>query len=316
MKPEEVLQEMLKNKHFSKTLKRCYTSLYEEICSLYPGKCPKEHIWNFCHQNMTIPACEICKKQVKFSNKFISGYNRFCSARCAQDSPVTKGKQKQTLFENFGVSHNFKSRKIKEARQKTWLKKYGVDNPAKAEQVQNRITKTIELRYGKEWRAGAFSRNMQSRYGVENSMHLQPFQAKVSAKRSNKPYITPSGKSIWTQGFEWKALNILFSTYAEDDIKVHSDVPAIWYLQDKRRIHFPDIFVQSKNLIIEVKSGYTFRAMLSKNIAKMQAAIEAGFNYAFWIFEKSETPKIIASLAQLDEVVTTLQMNTPGYATS
>ena len=126
------------------------------------------------------------------------------------------------------------------------------------------------------------------KYGVE-----YPTQnAEISKKQfqnSNKLYILPSSKTIHIQGFEKFALNILINYYNENDILTDkSDMPKIIYENNKKHhLYFPDIYVKSKNLIIEVKSLYTYKKYIIKNILKALFTRKLGYNYEIWIFNKN-----------------------------
>lgn len=53
----------------------------------------------------------------------------------------------------------------------------------------------------------------------------------------------------------------------------------------KFRRHFPDIFLPVHNLIIEVKSTFTYQKELLTNLKKKEAAIAHGFLYQFWVYD-------------------------------
>ncbi len=63
----------------------------------------------------------------------------------------------------------------------------------------------------------------------------------------------------------------------------------------KNKVYFPDIYIPESNVIIEVKSDYTYEKELDKNIAKSQASVECGYNFQFWIYDekKNKTVKSI-----------------------
>ena len=62
------------------------------------------------------------------------------------------------------------------------------------------------------------------------------------------------------------------------------DIPIINHLMIKQK-YYPDIYIQKDNLIIEVKSTWTFEIKHEKNIIKYKATKEAGYNYEIWIFD-------------------------------
>lgn len=79
-------------------------------------------------------------------------------------------------------------------------------------------------------------------------------------------YLLPSKKIIRVQGYESKALNILFEKYNENDIiigskNIHKYLNKRFYYYDKNNIkhqYFPDLYIIPDKKIIEVKSEWTY----------------------------------------------------------
>jgi len=87
---------------------------------------------------------------------------------------------------------------------------------------------------------------------------------------SKKEYTFPSGIVIEIQGYEPATIDILLKTYNEYDIETNSlNMPEFWYREDYSwHRYFPDIYIKKDNLIIEVKSTWTFKLWFHKNILK------------------------------------------------
>jgi len=51
------------------------------------------------------------------------------------------------------------------------------------------------------------------------------------------------------------------------------------------KYYFPDLYIPHKNLIIEVKSTWTYQKEEEKNQIKAAAARENGYEFEFWIFD-------------------------------
>lgn len=122
------------------------------------------------------------------------------------------------------------------------------------------------------------------KYGVTHHMHVPEIAEKCLGwhKNSWHEYTLPSGKVIKLQGFEPKALDILLTEYSEDEILYkRSDMPRLFYTdtEGKERRYYPDFYIPKENLLIEVKSSYTYEASLEKNLLKEQCAIDHGFDY-------------------------------------
>lgn len=106
----------------------------------------------------------------------------------------------------------------------------------------------------------------------------------------------PSGAIRLVQGYEPFALDILTVLYTEDDIITgRKEVPEIWYHSPdgKKRRYFVDIFVPSCNLMIEVKSKWTYERQLLINNIKRKACREQGYDFVFWMFDHSRKLTVI-----------------------
>ena len=121
-------------------------------------------------------------------------------------------------------------------------------------------------------------------FGVTHNMHIGEVadKCKNGYKNSWHDYILPSGKNIRLQGFEPKVLAMLLETYNESEILyTRSSMPKLFYIDNdgKNRRYYPDFYIPKENLLVEVKSTYTYLADLDKNILKEQCALKSGFNY-------------------------------------
>jgi hypothetical protein len=129
------------------------------------------------------------------------------------------------------------------------------------------------------------------KYNVENPMQCaEVFNKQEKSSKRFKDYTFPSGKIVRIQGCEYKALDELLKIYNEYDIiNDRTLVPKIWYetVDDKKHKYYPDIFIPKDNLIIEVKSKWTYNGKpiwKETNLLKEKACIAAGYNFKFMIY--------------------------------
>lgn len=110
-----------------------------------------------------------------------------------------------------------------------------------------------------------------------------------------KKYTLPSGIEINIQGYENYALDILLKEYAEDEIiNSRSEIPIIDYqFKNINRKYFPDIYIPKVNKIIEVKSLWTYKRNLIKNIIKAIYTRKLGYSYEIWIIHKQKLINIL-----------------------
>jgi len=104
-----------------------------------------------------------------------------------------------------------------------------------------------------------------------------------------KEFIFPSGRLEKVQGYEPYALNdIIYSEkIKEDDIILGVKyVPEIWYYDEnnKKRRHYVDIFIESKNLCIEVKSTWTVGKKQDNIFLKQESGKKLGYKYEIWVY--------------------------------
>lgn len=112
-----------------------------------------------------------------------------------------------------------------------------------------------------------------------------------------KDYIYPSGRIDRIQGYENLALDELIKIYKENDIFTNRQyMPKItYYFKGKYFRYYPDIYIKSENRIIEIKSDFTYKMHLIKNILKSLSSKKLGYNFEFWIYtpEKKLYNKLI-----------------------
>lgn len=186
--------------------------------------------------------------------------------------PEVIEKRKNTWLNNLGVDHPGKSKISHEKAKQTNLKKYGVENVFQSEEIKKRIIKTNNIRYGYD-------------YHTQSPDYKQPYY--------NRTYIFPSGKIVKTQGYENYVLEVLIKKYKEEDIiigkkEIFKFLGHFTYIyENKQHFYYPDIYILSENLIIEVKSSWTAKLNIDINRLKGRSCLDKGFNFQTWIFDKN-----------------------------
>ena len=241
-------------------------------------------------------------------------------------NPIIKEKTRQTNLKNRGYEYPSQDPKVKEKIKQVNLEKRGCENPTQDFRVRDKVRKTMLLKYGVEY----ITQNSEIQEKIKQTSikkcgyesHFQnpkvrekitqtnirkygceyPMQNAEIAERSSKnayklkDFVMPSGRKIKLQGYESRALVELLKVYDEDDIVFsREEVPEIWYADKdgKKHRHFVDFYVKSINRCFEVKSTWTYQRNEEKVLAKRSAAINSGFNYIVWIYNKKELEMII-----------------------
>jgi hypothetical protein len=199
------------------------------------------------------------------------------------DIPGYREGLESTNLKKYGVKYFMGTPEFREKCQKTYDKNWGGEHPTKNEEVQGRKRKT----------------NL-GKYGFINALqNPEIYQKHIKSCYKSKEYELPSGKIIRLQGYEPWAMDILLEKYNEMDLitdkKEMSDILGSFkfIINSKESIYFPDIYIKSKNTIIEVKSEYTYNFSLEENKLKKDSVKSEGILFQFWIFTPEKKLSII-----------------------
>lgn len=199
-----------------------------------------------------------------------------------QQNKDIKKKTLKTNLKKYGSEYTFQSEEIKEKIKQANLERYGVEHPMESEEIKNKIKKTNLYRYGFEHPSKnnnvreKTKKTCLKKYGVENTMQND----KIFEKQLKSCYCNQNFKKIKYRG-----------SYELDFIKKYEYLDIMNYksidyvFDNKKRKYFPDFYYEKKNLIIEIKSNYTYNRFLEKNLAKQKSCIDQGYNFIF-IIEK------------------------------
>jgi hypothetical protein len=245
---------------------------------------------NFCNE------CSVRNGKIKSTSTNIKKYG---VEHQSQNEDV-KNKMKLTNLAKYGVENPFQNEDIKNKMKITNLAKYDFEYPSKNEDIKNKMKITNLTKYGVENPAQNeyFKNKMKitnlEKYGVEY-INQSPYFFEKRYSKSNKIYTLPSGKILNIQGYENFALDILIKLYTEHEIlNKRTDMPKLKYEQhNKNHVYFPDFYIPKDNLIIEVKSTYTYKTKLLTNILKAHCVRKLNFNYEIWIFDDKKNLLII-----------------------
>lgn len=187
-------------------------------------------------------------------------------------------------------------------RKETCLAKYGVDNARKVNLFVEKMKSTNLERYGEEYPSHTekgIATNLK-KYGVRHPMqNFKVFQKVMRSRFKIKKYITESGIVINYQGYEDVIIKFLL-----EDLKIpgsqiitnRATIPKIFYFNtvlNKTSRYYPDIWLKSHNLLIEVKSTFTFNQHPEITLAKQLECKKQGINHIIVICSKTKILDII-----------------------
>ena len=191
-----------------------------------------------------------------------------------------KGRDKYKLTNEirFG-GHPMTSNNIKNKIQNTCIEKYGVNNTFASEEIKQRICNTNLIKYG-------------VKYPSQSSVVQDKIQRSLF---KFKNYTMPNGEIRKIQGYEHLALDELIQEYNPDEIITsRKSIPRIKYIKNNKECYyFPDIYIPKINMIIEVKSDYTYTLNHQIIVDKQEATKKMGYNYEIWIYTKKGEKKVI-----------------------
>lgn len=276
--------------------------------------------------NVSGAFCHVCKTNKSHDKAKITNLQKY-GVQFTFQSENNKTKSKQSMLEKYGVDRPMRCSKIKHKTQGTCRQRYGFDHYAKSDQIKLKIRATNMSKYGVPctFQMDGFRLRAQHtilakygcthttqckevqqkmketclrKYGVVHPCHSPDiFDRSVANSYRRKIHTFPSGNKVVCQGFEPGALERLVRelNIPENEIFVGAkNVPTIWYdWNDKRRRHYVDIYVKSKNLCVEVKSTFTFKLHQEQTLAKQAAAKELGYMYEIWVYKKANQLQVI-----------------------
>jgi hypothetical protein len=208
--------------------------------------------------------CVICGNKTQLHVKILYGYRNTCCKKCENENR-----------RNSVISANNQNKdKILQKRKDTCIKKYDVDNPFKSETIKKKIKKTTEEIHGNE-NYRNIEKSKQTcieRYGVENPTQWNN-SYNAGLRIHTKTY--KNTKLFYQGSYELDFLNKYYDIYPD-----MQRAPSIKYvLNGKDRVYFPDFYIPSLNLIVEIKNSYLAKRYKENITAKEKATIANGFNY-------------------------------------
>lgn len=202
------------------------------------------------------PKCEMCGKPLIKSmkaNKKSEDYIRHCSAKCANNNPVSKERLRATNLKKYGVEIVSQSNKVKETYRKHMEEKYGkgIVNSFQAKEVIEKLEKTKLLKYGSKTYNNRHKSEQTclKKYGVRVSSQAKSVIQKNIRKHCYR-YNNVIFDSTWEVAYYiWlKDHNIQFVYHPKSIKYFDKDNKSHWY--------HPDFLVE--NQLIEIKGDDQF----------------------------------------------------------
>ena len=188
-------------------------------------------------------------------------------------------KSKETSFLKYGVDNYAKTDECKEKIKEVNLEKYGVECYTQTNEYKERVKNTYLEKYGvdsffkTEEYLIKYKATSMLHYGVEHPMK----DITVFTKSMKNSFLINEYKDLYYRG----TYELDFIIFCE---KLNINIingRTINY--NVNHIYYPDFYLKELNLIIEIKSNYTYKSDLEKNLLKQKACLEQGYNFIFII---------------------------------
>jgi len=205
-------------------------------------------------------------------------------ANWGQDNPskneFIKNKKIETNRKNWQNDFSLQNKDIRKKGEETKEKLYGNKNYTNSEKMK----KTNNEIYGGN--SAMCSEKIQKKsqktclkhFNVSNPMQDTKINEKQQIKSKKLKLHEKTGLK-YRGTYEKHFLDYCF----ENNIKVESAKTIKYEFKNKNKVYFPDFYLKNKNLIIEIKSDYTYKKDLEKNLAKQKACLDQGYDFIFII---------------------------------
>jgi hypothetical protein len=232
-------------------------------------------IYHFITDTKEIPKCLACEKQVKHFKCISTGYSRHCSKKCINNSVDTRTKTINTCIKKYGIKNGGGSKDSLEKIKRTNLERYGLEYNGAVEEFKIKRSKTNLEKYGTTIASKSQIVKDKAKKTIANKFK----NGWISTGLKIKHY---KGSNLYYQGsYELNFLNLCEELGIIKDI---SRGPSIEYRMDNpnnSKTYYPDFHYKPLNLIVEIKSSYTYWKDFDKTQMKMFSTILNGFDFLF-----------------------------------
>ena len=243
--------------------------------------CGNEKELSYCKYNKNIKnggfySCSSKCSSEKVKKTNIINFGHACVMNC--DS--IKERVKNTNLDKYGCENVFQNNEIKNKIKITNLEKYGYENSFQNNEIKNKSKKTKLKKYGDENYTN-LEKNKETclkKYGVEHILQNSEFHLKQQ-KSGYKLKIHDRTKLYYRGNYEKDFLDYCF----DNNIKIEQGKRIKYYYENKDHYYFSDFYFKPKNLIIEIKSTWTYNKYLEKNLEKQKSTKNKGYDYLFII---------------------------------
>jgi len=198
-------------------------------------------------------------KKEKYGNEYFNNYEKGKKTKIERYGKDFSNRKKanDTCLERYGCKFTFEVEEIQEKSKQSYIERFNVENPFQSEEIKDKIKQGYIEKYGVEY----------------------PAQVKEIHEKQQK-------NSFYSRKYKHTNINYR-SSYEFDFLEKYynefSDIvngPTLRYkYNNKNKIYYPDFYIPSLNLIIEIKNSYLLEKDKDKLILKEKTVKDNGFQY-------------------------------------
>lgn len=190
-------------------------------------------------------------------NKLIKTNIEKYNCKCPLQNEKVNEKTILTNNIKFGVDHHMKNDTIKNKQSNTNIKLYGVKCVLERQDIKNNVKNNNMLNHGVE-------HHMQRKEIFDKQQH-----------NSFKYKKFKDTELMYQSSYEYDFLEKYYNNFP--DIQRGYSIKYKYY--DKNKIYYPDFYIPSLNLIVEIKNGFLLKRDQFKIECKEKSTIKLGYNY-------------------------------------
>lgn len=213
-------------------------------------------------------------------------YKKYCSVKCAKKSENHKKCISERFIKNPKALISFREKK----------KSLSIDYKSSIDKRKKTISKKCkelgisETEYYSQHSKNAFKSVSPEKLAQRTlkAMETKEKNGTLECKSGYKKYPF-FDEFVSLQGYEPIVLDSLLNdfNFGKDQVKIgKSKIPIIKY--GKNKLYFPDFYLPNQNLLIEVKSSYTFEKHKENVFEKCNASIQSGYSIVLVILTRLE----------------------------
>jgi len=227
----------------------------------------------------TSPSCsDVVKKKIKCTNLKRYGVDN------VMKNNEFKNKQNNSLMVNYGVKTPIQNAHIRKKIERTNIERYGSKSPLESSEIKEKIKKHNLNVHGVDYpfQSKSFRDNAEEetllRYGTKYVAQIERFFLKQQ-KNSFNLKLHKKTRLFYRGTYEKDFLDFCYN----NKIYITKGKVIKYHFQNKTKTYFSDFYMENINLIIEIKSNYTYKRDLKKNLSKQKACIKQNYKFIFII---------------------------------